>query len=196
MTEIAEGKKKAASKMGLMDMEGSGPSSAVKAQLPPAVSSSPPPELVIPEIEFPDSETDFEVRWMLAYTWLIGSDSGGQADGPRRTRHSRSQPDHSKTKAKTKAMAKSKEKERSLSQPVPSSASERPNRRTASQVRHYRVHLLKKVVLSSLIGCSASAGVSPWKGHCQGLCQWQGPQVTFWNVAAGWFRLPGEFIFY
>ena len=105
MAEIAKGKKKATSKMGLMDMEGSGPSSAVKAQLPPAVSSSPPPKLVIPDIEFPDSETDFEVRWMLAYTWLIGSDSGGQADGPRRTRRSRSQPDHSKTKAKPKPMA-------------------------------------------------------------------------------------------
>jgi hypothetical protein len=76
MAEIAKGKKKATSKMGLMDMEGSGPSSAVKAQLPPAVSSSPPPKLVIPDIEYPDSETDFEVRWMLAYTWLIGSDSG------------------------------------------------------------------------------------------------------------------------
>ena len=77
MAEIAKGKKKAASKMGLMDMEGSGPSSAVQAHLPPAVSA-PPTNLVIPPIVFPDSDSDFEVRFMHAYTWLwlICSDSG------------------------------------------------------------------------------------------------------------------------
>ena len=66
--------------MGLMDMEGSGPSSAVNAHLPPAVSA-PPTKLVIPEIEFPDSDSDFEVRLLHAYTWLIGSDSGDRRKG-------------------------------------------------------------------------------------------------------------------
>ena len=52
--------------MGFMDMEGSGPSSAVKEHLPPpdqpAAISSPPPKFVLPELVFPDSDSDVEVR--------------------------------------------------------------------------------------------------------------------------------------
>ncbi len=66
MAEIAKGKKKAASKMGAMDMEGSGPSSAVKEALTspvqPAAITSAPPKYVLPQIVFPDSDSDFEVR--------------------------------------------------------------------------------------------------------------------------------------
>jgi hypothetical protein len=47
-------------------MEGSGPSSAVKEPVPPpdqpAALSSPPPKIVLPELVFPDSDSDFEER--------------------------------------------------------------------------------------------------------------------------------------
>ncbi len=66
MTQIAMGKKKAASKMGYIDREGSGPSSAVKEHLPPpdqpAAISSQPPKFVLPEPVIPDSDSDLEVR--------------------------------------------------------------------------------------------------------------------------------------
>ena len=66
--------------MGYMDMEGSGPSLAVKEHLPPpdqpTALSSPPPKLVLPEPIVPDSDSDFEVRLLYSYTWLIRSDSG------------------------------------------------------------------------------------------------------------------------
>ena len=68
MAEIAKGKKKAVSKTGSMDMEGSGPSSAVKVNLPPldlpdlpAAVSAPPQKFVLPEPVLPDSDSDFEV---------------------------------------------------------------------------------------------------------------------------------------
>ena len=62
-SEIAKGKKKAGSKMGYMDMGGSGPSSAVKEQhLPhdlPTALSSPTTKFVHPEASIPSSDSDF-----------------------------------------------------------------------------------------------------------------------------------------
>jgi hypothetical protein len=62
LAEIAKGKKKTASKLGHMSMEGSGPSSASKAKDLPAEDrpTSPPPPFVIPEPSLP-SDSDFEV---------------------------------------------------------------------------------------------------------------------------------------
>ena len=67
MAEIAKGKKKAVSKMALMDMEGSGPSSAVRKHLPPpdqpaAICKAAISNIVIPDTVFPESDSDFEVR--------------------------------------------------------------------------------------------------------------------------------------
>ena len=67
MAEIAKGKKKAVSKMASMDMEGSGPSSAVKKHLPPpdqpaAICKAAISNIVIPDTVFPESDSDFEVR--------------------------------------------------------------------------------------------------------------------------------------
>ena len=74
MAEIAKGKKKAALKMSSMDMEGSGPSSAVKELPPPvlpAAISSPPPKIVLPDIVFPDSDSDFEVRCNHMHIYVL-----------------------------------------------------------------------------------------------------------------------------
>ena len=66
MEEITKGKKKSASKMGYMEMEGSGPSSAVKEHHPPSdlpteLSPAPNfPKFVLPEPSVPSFDSEFE----------------------------------------------------------------------------------------------------------------------------------------
>ena len=130
--------------MGYMDMEGSGPSSAAKEHLPtpvqPTALSSPPQKFVIPVPEVPDSDSDFEVMCYHMHLCIVGSDSGDrkwrlaltvQGAPHHRLNMPRPRPSSCLSPIASNGV------ERSLSQPAASSASERPSRRTASQVWHY-----------------------------------------------------------
>ena len=102
-----------------------------------------------------------------------------------------SQPKRSSSQPRPKAKSKAVGKKQALSQPCKaSSGSEKPSRRSASQVGH----AFEKKTVHIMLTCRHDpAGFGTWKGFVALNRTWTRLYVRTWNTTARWIRLQGEF---